>query len=95
MRLALSMGMTVGELEQRMDFDEFQRWVAFDSEHGLPDRRHEVYSVQQAMVTVRAAGAKNVKAEDFMPFARRPDVEQKEMTAADVMKLIEGDDAAS
>ena len=95
MRLALSLGMTVGELEHRMDFDEFQRWIAFDNVHGLPDRRHEVYSIQQAMVTARAAGAKNVQPEDFMPFARRPEARQKEMTATDVMKLIEGDNASS
>ena len=56
LRLCLALGITFGELQARMDVDEFLLWQRFDAEHRLPDARAEILAAQQAQLTWNLAG---------------------------------------
>ncbi len=68
-RLALSLGMTVGELLDRMDSAELTEWMAYNQLEPLPDPWLQTGISTSMMVNLWSKT--RCKPEDFIPRARR------------------------
>ena len=85
-RLALALGMTVGELEQRMSAHELSEWQAYDSIEPIGGFRTDYGFAMLAALYVNAhkkRGSQPSKVSEFMPWL--PKVETK---ASDQEKWI-------
>ena len=72
-RLALALGMTVGELSNRMSSHELQEWIAYSLIEPFGEWRADLRAgiVASTIANVnRGKGRRAYKATDFMPFER-------------------------
>lgn len=70
-RLALALGMTVGQVKREMTSRELSAWVAYDRISPIgPERLDINQAIQSALIANahRKKGAKAFKPGDFMPF---------------------------
>jgi len=85
-RLAGHLGMTVGELEDRMTSAELAEWMALDMYHQpLPNPWYQTGVLASATLAPHCGRGKAPKAEDFMPRARLP--QSPEQMLAELAKL--------
>jgi hypothetical protein len=77
-------GSTRRELMSRMGNDELVEWLAFDRIFPTPDLYWMAAMV--AFTVARAAGAKSVKFEDFLPQRNKP----RRQTGAEMAGIIHG-----
>lgn len=85
-RLAGHLGMTVGELEDRMTSAELTEWMALDMYHQpLPNPWYQTGVLASATLAPHCRRGKAPKAEDFMPRARLP--QSPEQMLAELAKL--------
>jgi hypothetical protein len=70
-RLALALGMTVAELEQRMSASEISEWIAYDSLEPIGAFRTDYGFAMLAALYVnahRTKGSQSAKVSEFMPW---------------------------
>ena len=59
--------MTLAEAQRRIDSREFTDWIAFNAIEPIGPQRYDVPIAMLCDVVARCNGAKNTKAQDFMP----------------------------
>jgi len=86
-RLALALGCTVGELEQRLTAAELSEWLAYDSLEPIGGMRTDFGFAMLASMYANAHRRSSdapAKVTDFMPFLNQP----KEQTPTDMMAVL-------
>ena len=81
-RLALALGMTIGQLKREMSSLELASWIAYDRISPIgPERGAINQAIQTALIANahRKKGARSFKPGDFMPF--HPGADGKARTA--------------
>ena len=66
-KLALNLGMTVGELERRMTSRELSEWIAYDNVDPFGEVRDDLRTGIECATLAQINGTKNAKPKDFMP----------------------------
>lgn len=88
-KLALALGMTVGELERRLTAREFAEWIEFYRVHPFVTERVDLMGgiVASTIANVnRGKGSRPLKPSDFMPtYDDRP----QQMTDDEMMVMFE------
>jgi len=89
--LALALGMTVKECQEKMDMPEFLSWVAYYQVSPFGDSRAD-FRCAQISATIanvnRKKGSKAFKASDFMCWENKTNQTPQEMAA--VLKIFAG-----
>ena len=81
-RLALALGLTVGQLKRDMTSRELSAWLAYDRISPIGPERDDInQAIQSALIANahRKKGARSFKPGDFMPF--HPGADGKPRTA--------------
>lgn len=89
MNLALELGCTLSELEERLTEKEWLMWLLYDSQYRFPTRRMELYLARIAMVVAQTmGGAQNVSINDYLIKFERVEATEKNKGAAAVFGAV-------
>lgn len=75
-RLALALGMTIGQLKREMSSVELASWIAYDRISPIGPERDDInQAIQTALIANahRTKGARQFKPQDFMPYVEGAD----------------------
>ena len=90
-QLAGHLGMTVGELEERMTSAELSEWMALNMYHQpLPQSWHQTGIVAAAVIAPHAKRGQAPKPKDFIPTASLPQTADEMMAELSKLKTLTG-----
>lgn len=83
--MALALGMTLGELRERMSSAELTGWYAYNAIEPIGDQRADLRMALQMRqdAAIASMGKRQYKVEDFMPFKHKPP--QQDLTPEQMM----------